>query len=526
MLKRLLAILTALPLLFSDVPENASGFWHTNGRSVTDPYGVPAALHGMGFGNDFWTDSLSETGLHHSESSYKEMQELGFNSVRFLLNYHWFEDDIRPYVYKQEGFDLLDRNIAWAKKYGIGLVLNMHCPQGGYQSQGKGTALWTDQENQNRLAALWGEIARRYADEPTIIGYGIVNEPVVPEKGTAEETVAQCRSLVQRCTDEIRRYDGNHIIFAERVAAVQDISTGVMLWEKYSAESLWYLIDDSNVIYEAHFYEPFSFTHQTAQRTAQYPSEEPYAVDYVSYWSGCISAVQTETSRYYETDLFRRTEEYDLFSPALHTNKLGQGSVLFKDITVTEYAPDGSSQVIWQEDLSDASAWSSDGSGEYRFEQGGCRVSGANEDYVLTLRSFELKEGYRYKVGGNIAADRLPEGCTVDIRADFSLAEKVFGSGREYIEYRLSEIAAFGEKNNVPVYIGEFGADAESFREDRGGERWVADVLDQLIAHGLSFSYHAYHETMFGLYPEDTIRLPQHRNEALARVFADKLRSG
>lgn len=48
----------------------------------------------------------------------------------------------------------------------------MHYPQGGYQSQGNGMALWTDPENQRRLVKLWGEIARRYADEPAIQGYG------------------------------------------------------------------------------------------------------------------------------------------------------------------------------------------------------------------------------------------------------------------------------------------------------------------------------------------------------------------
>ena len=65
----------------------------------------------------------------------------------------------------------------------------MHCPQGGYQSQGNGAALWTDPENQRRLVKLWGEIARRYADEPAIQGDGLINEPVVPELGSAAETV-------------------------------------------------------------------------------------------------------------------------------------------------------------------------------------------------------------------------------------------------------------------------------------------------------------------------------------------------
>ena len=62
-------------------------------------------------------------------------------------------------------------SIAWAKKYNVRLILNMHVPQGGYQSQGDGLALWQNLNNQNRLIALWTEIARRYANEDAIIGY-------------------------------------------------------------------------------------------------------------------------------------------------------------------------------------------------------------------------------------------------------------------------------------------------------------------------------------------------------------------
>ncbi len=532
MLKRILAVLAGLAMLVVKPAETETGFYHTSGGSIIDPAGEPAVLCGMGFGNDVWYGSLEEVGLHHNEDSFKEMSELGFNTVRFLLNYRWFEDDSAPYVYKQEGFDFLDQSIEWAKKYKIGLVLNMHYPQGGYQSQGKGTALWTDPENQSRLSALWGEIARRYADEPAVIGYGIVNEPVVPERSTVEQTIGQCRELVQRCTDEIRKSDRNHIIFAERVAAVQDIYTGKTLWGEYPPDSLWYLIDDPNTVYEAHFYEPFEFTHQTADKASEYPSPEPYADDYVSYWAGCLSANQTEIERYYETDYFQRSDEYNLFSPVLHTWKLGAGSAGFDDITVKEYSPDGRARIIWHEDFADGTdpsaqlrnIWSSDGSGSFDIGGGHCAIRAADEDYVLTFRQFELKEGFRYKVGGHISAESLPEGSAVNIRADFALAGRIFGGGKDYISAKLSEIAGFGEKNGVPVFLGEFGADAESFKEDRGGGRWVEDVLDYCVENRLSFSYHAYHEPMFGFYPENTNKYPQVRNEVLARLFAEKLR--
>lgn len=527
MLKQLISAVLGAVTMMTSLPDSVpvqSGFYHTMGRNIISPDGKKTTLYGMGFGNDVWCSSLSEVGLHHNEDSFREMKELGFNSVRFLLNYRWFEDDDKPYTYRQEGFDYLDQSIAWAKKYGIGLVLNMHYPQGGYQSQGKGTALWTDPENQKRLVSLWGEIARRYADEPTIIGYGIVNEPVVPNIGTIQQSVAQCQSLVQRCTDEIRRTDSNHIIFAERVCAWQDAATGVTSWTGYDYNDMWYLIDDPNVVYEAHYYEPMVFTHQSAGDNVSYPSGT-YVSGMLSYWVDCVSAGNAnKNNNYFESDYFQRTDEYNMYSPALHTWQLGSGTAVFDDLTVTEYSADGSSRVVYYNDFSNSeepTVWSSDGSGKFTIADGRCTITGADSDFVVTFSSLELKEGCRYKVSGYVDSSAA-NGKRAEIRADFKLADKIYASGRDYVFANLSRLTEFSEKNNVPVFLGEFGADAECFKSNKGGERWVGDVLDYCIANGLSCSYHAYHEPMFGLYPENTSNYPTLRNELLAQTFKSR----
>ena len=206
-------------------------------------------------------------------------------------------------------------------------------------------------------------------------------------------------------------------------------------------------------------------------------------------------------------------------------------AALFDDVTVTEYAPDGTSVVVWHNDFSDGSqkpenAWSSDGTGSWSMSEGYLKISGGTDDYVLTFDKLKLREGCKYKISGHMQTVGAPSGGFADIRADFSLAENVYESGREYVFAELSEIVRFGKENNVPIYFGEFGADAESFKNGLGGERWVADVMDFFNENGISYSYHAYHEPMFGFYPEDTVKYPQHRNEALAKVFADKNRNG
>lgn len=186
MIKKAIAVLVTLATIFS---QSVNGFWSVQGSDIISTEGVVSALNCINFGNNVGSPNLSAVSRHHNEQSYKEISELGFNSVRFLLNYRWFEDDESPYSYKEEGFEMLEQNIKWAKKYGIGLILNMHYLQGGYQSLGEGMELWINRENQERLTALWKEIARRYADEPAIIGYGLINEPIVPLIGSTEESV-------------------------------------------------------------------------------------------------------------------------------------------------------------------------------------------------------------------------------------------------------------------------------------------------------------------------------------------------
>ena len=241
------------------------GFIRAENNFLKDGDGNNILLKGMAFGNNVWVNPSTPPKTHHTEESYRELSDIGFNSVRFYLNYGLFESDDAPYKYRQEGWDWLDLNIQWAKKYDMRLVLNMHYPQGGFQSNGNGTKLWTDEENKKRLTALWTEIARIYKDEPVIAAFDLLNEPVVPEKSNVEETFAQWQDLAQGIAYSIRTVNTNHMIMVERLNAYKNLETGVSNWHNnLNGNMNFFLIDDNNVTYEFHVYDPFVFTHQNA----------------------------------------------------------------------------------------------------------------------------------------------------------------------------------------------------------------------------------------------------------------------
>ena len=222
---------------------------------------TPIRLEGVCFGNEVWGNPPFPPGKHHDERDFLRVREMKMNAVRFYLNYGLFEDDRRPYQYKESGWEWLDRNIRWAKKHGVYLILNIHYPQGGFQSQGEGMALWDNPENQNRLVALWQAIAERYKDETVIAGFDLVNEPIAYSLDDWEK-LARC--LVAA----IREVDPYHLIIIERLNGVKGD------WTTHRNLN-FFLIPDPNIAYTFHFYHPFAYTHQNTSWTDM-PEDSPY----------------------------------------------------------------------------------------------------------------------------------------------------------------------------------------------------------------------------------------------------------
>lgn len=525
------------------------GFVRAKGAVLVDGEGEGQEYQckGMAFGNNVWNNPAVPIPNHHTEDSYRELSELGFNSVRFYLNYRLFEEDSAPYQYKQSGWDYLDENIRMAKKYNLRLVLNMHYPQGGYQSSGEGFALWTDPENQNRLAALWKAIAQRYCDEIAIGGFDLVNEPVVPELATTEESFAQWKNLAQKITDEIRTVDKNHLIIVERLNAIENLTTGEIDWSSNS-DMNFFLIDDENVAYEFHDYAPFYFTHQNASWTSQagqfgvYPDETRAIISGAMDWMGTTSSNpqmnpalngwQQLTGLKYKVS----NSNYRVGQVALQCANLGQaGKIWFDDIVVKEYDETGNFvrdiYAFSFDSVNEFNLWSENSSGSMYADNtaghdaaGSVVVSGTTSDANVGLvHLFIPKQGYSYEISGFAKGENVSANAMVKLRIDFWNCDKVQTANKQYLEDDIQEFLTFGEKNHVPLYLGEFGVMGDGFENNRGGEQWVTDMLDICRKHKISFNYHTYHEPNFGLYLNDSTKLPADLNQALWDTFKENL---
>ena len=195
------------------------------------------------------------------EDDYKRIAQLKFNAVTVMLSYRRFYNEAKPGEYLESGWKRLDAHLALARKYGLYLILQMAGVEGAQFVPTKGEAfdyrVWVEPELQERFCRLWEAIATRYKNVPEVLGYGIFCEPVVA--GTRQQWI----DLASKAAARIRNIDKNHILFIERIYGefgTRREMSGVDL----NPERSFFLIPDSNVVYQFYFFERDEYTHQHA----------------------------------------------------------------------------------------------------------------------------------------------------------------------------------------------------------------------------------------------------------------------
>ncbi len=162
-----------------------------------------------------------------NEDDIKFMKECGATVVRLPVNYRHFEDDEKPFQYKESGFTRLDRMLDLCEKHGMYVILDLHAVQ-GWQSgdwhcdnDSRHSFFWKFPHFQERYISLWEEFARRYKDKTVIAGYDVMNEPLCnawrgrfADDKNYKRDFAVINDVFHRVTEAIRRTD-DHIIFLE-----------------------------------------------------------------------------------------------------------------------------------------------------------------------------------------------------------------------------------------------------------------------------------------------------------------------
>ncbi|ORY24690.1 putative glucanase [Naematelia encephala] len=143
----------------------------------------------------------------------KWFASLGLNMQRLAINYRHLNDDLDPYVIKEEGFKWIDRVVELNAAEGIYTIIDLHAAPGGQNFDWHSdnntpvALLWEYKEFQDRTVRIWEAIAKHYKGHPWVAGYNLLNEPTDEAPGAA-----RLLSFYKRLADAIRAIDPDHIL--------------------------------------------------------------------------------------------------------------------------------------------------------------------------------------------------------------------------------------------------------------------------------------------------------------------------
>lgn len=471
-------------------------------------------LRGMDFGNLVWDDRYADmSDRHHTEIDYQRIKDLGMNAIRFFLNYKTFENDNDPYHYKQSGWDWIDQNIKWAKAHNIYLILNINIPQGGLQGQCKGTALWTDPKNQDRFVTFWKTIAKKYKDETQIAGFHLLNEP------TPTDSIQNWGNLAQKTISEIRKVGNKHLIIIDRALAL-GCDYGFN-----DANSNYPQINEENLMYTAHMFEPYEYSHQNIEwagtsEGGKYPDETKIMVPKdATYLTGDFDnpSIKSGTSDWqeYKGSPFTVSVDSILCGRVVFvSNHIDSGLVYFDDFKLVELdANNNVIKTIFAEKLSTTSQWywSANGTGKNSSSTSGhsdnfsVTITGntSNAAIILPEFAFKVEKGKKYAISGWMKGENVPRGASATITTQYYYSpthKPLNGRNYKYLVQEITNYTSYIEKKGIPVLFGGFGVSRPCFENEKGGAQWVKDCIHIFDSLGYHFTYHSYKESSFGYY--------------------------
>ncbi len=230
---------------------------------------------GRGFNVGGWL-SQSDLSVQHmrhflTEADFRQMAEWGFANVRIPFDYELIEDPSAPGRCSESGLAWLDTALAWAEDAGLTAVLDMHKAPGFVftmmtrEFHGE-IPLLSDPAVQQRWLDLWRRVTQRYRGRFRQTAFELLNEITAPDPES-------WNVLAARAVETIREADTDRTIVV-----------GTNMWNQAATFADLRPIDDDNLIYTFHFYDPIMFTHQRARwmpemvyynRTVPYPGRPP-----------------------------------------------------------------------------------------------------------------------------------------------------------------------------------------------------------------------------------------------------------
>ena len=194
------------------------------------------------FAQSAWDYSAARTARYTDDADIALMARIGFDSVRLSID----PEPLERFPRNAEGLNgdftaRLDHAVDAMLANGLAVQIDVH-PEGPFKKEVR-----EGSDGVDRLTALWRRLAAHYAGrDPERVFFEVENEPEIGDPF---------------------RWAGIQAHVAAAIRAAAPKNTIIVAGPNYSGiEDLLTLepLPDSNVIYNFHFYDPHTFTHQGA----------------------------------------------------------------------------------------------------------------------------------------------------------------------------------------------------------------------------------------------------------------------
>lgn len=223
----LATLAVAIGIQFSAVAEDSSSIDAANKRLG----------RGINLGNFLEVPRDAEWSVAIEPDQLAVIKKAGFDSVRLPVKWSDYAASESPWAIEPTFFERVDRWLDRADKEKLNVVLNVHHYDG----------LDADpMAHRDRFAAIWKQIAERYANRGSWLYFELDNEP---------------HDKLDEYWNEILR-QGLDVVRASN--PTRPVIVGPPSWNGIWALSKLDLPNDPNLIVTVHMYNPHEFTHQGA----------------------------------------------------------------------------------------------------------------------------------------------------------------------------------------------------------------------------------------------------------------------
>jgi endoglucanase len=295
-----------------------AGYWHTSGKQILDSAGNPVRIAGINWYGFETPDEIAHgLWVQDYHTVINDIAALGYNTIRIPFSNQMVETPIVPQnlafnnntgpintdLKGLNALQDLQKIVAAAGQAGLRVILDDHRSEDGESAEQNG--LWyTSAYPSAAWVNDWTTLAKMFANNPTVIGFDLRNEPHTPAGvayangatwGTGDPNT-DVRLAYQQAGNAILAADPGALIFCEGIGEFPDSAASG------GFDSTWWggdlqgvaqfpvtLSSPGHVVYSAHDYGPSLF-----QQTWFNSSTTPASLDAVwnKFW-GYIYAQNT-----------------------------------------------------------------------------------------------------------------------------------------------------------------------------------------------------------------------------------------